>query len=70
LAHETFADVKNGKDPVGDKKKQDTVETITDLCELYMKRHSKPKKKASSIKSDNYMIEGYIKPKLGKMSVY
>jgi len=62
-------DVSLGKDPVGERQKDRSAPTMKDLCEHYMQKHALLKKKVSSAKEDQRIINRNILPVLGSKKV-
>lgn len=69
LARKIFAQVAEGLDPL--KERRETVEapTINDLCQRFMKEHSRPFKKPRSVEHDESKIRNYITPAIGTKKV-
>lgn len=68
-AYRLCAEVERGGDPAEKDKIARESDTIAQLCEQYMERHSKQFKKPRSIESDQYLIERFIKPNFGARKV-
>ncbi|WP_137391427.1 tyrosine-type recombinase/integrase [Rhodoligotrophos defluvii] len=58
-----------GADPMQDREGQRSAPTVDDLCDQYIKKHAKPRKRPSSLMNDQSMISRIIKPKLGNRKV-
>lgn len=54
-----------GKDPMAARQDAREAPTMADLCDDYLERHARPKKRLKSVKGDEQLIRLYIKPKLG-----
>lgn len=65
IARDMIVKVKMGRDPVAERKEARGAPTITDLAEMYMKRHASTKKPASAAE-DRRQWEKYIVPRWGK----
>jgi integrase len=64
-----FCLVAAGKDPAKSKRDLREAPTMKELTDDYMERHSRPNKRAGSIKNDQSMIDQIIIPKLGTKKV-
>ncbi len=62
-AREYLVSISKGIDPLEEKERAAQGETVKDLCEAYMERHAKPRKK--SWKDDRGRINKYILPVWG-----
>lgn len=69
IAKDWLAIVRGGGDPSGDRQEARKASTIADLCDRYIKEHSKPHKKPRSIAADEQLIRANIKPALGHIKV-
>jgi len=69
LARQILADVSKGNDPVNTRVEERHALTIEKLGERYMAEHAEPKKKPASIARDRQLLERFIKPSLGKITV-
>ncbi len=58
-----------GLDPLDERRESREAATVAELCNDYMDRHAKPKKRPASIRADEQLIRLYIKPKLGARKV-
>lgn len=65
MARKIFAQVAEGKDPVGDKKTETLAPTITELMQRYNKEHAKPFKKEASAALDEKNWRLHIIPFIG-----
>src|SRR6516225_6664328 len=54
-----------GQDPAAEKRAQAHADTFTELAELYMERHAKPKKK--SWRDDDRRVNNVLVPRFGKI---
>lgn len=66
LARKVFAQVAEGKDPVGDKRVQQEAPTLTQLRDRYMAEHAKPFKKEGSVELDEKNWRLHIIPNMGE----
>lgn len=57
--------ITEGYDPLESRKEAREAPTVDELCQDYLERHARPKKRQSSVKGDEHLIETYIKPKIG-----
>lgn len=69
LAKERFLEVAHGLDPAAMKRKARTEPTFKETAALYMERHARPKKKATSSAKDQRIIEQYLEPRLGSYRI-
>lgn len=69
LARKIFAQVAEGVDPVKARREAVEAPTIKDLCDRFIKEHSKPFKKARSVEHDESKIKNYILPMVGTKKV-
>jgi integrase len=58
-----------GQDPLDARIGAREAPTMTELCDDYMDRHARPKKRLASVKGDELLIRLYIRPKLGNRKV-
>jgi integrase len=61
--------VVQGLDPLGERKKASRGMTMAELCEQYMEKHVKVKKKARSITLDRRLLDLFILPEFGTRRV-
>lgn len=69
LARKVFAQVAEGKDPVGDRREVEDAPTVADLEKRYTKEHAKPRKKPRSVELDDKNWRLHILPVLGTKRV-
>ncbi len=69
LAIEALAAATVGRDPAQEKADKRRENTVAELCDRYITDHAELRKKASSIRSDKWLIRDYIKPALGTLSI-
>ncbi len=65
-ARRELAKVLDGKDPVAQRRRNSQVETFADLARLYLERHARTNKKASSAREDERIINRELLPKWGQ----
>lgn len=58
-----------GEDPMEGRREAREAATVAELCDDYMDRHARPKKRPKSVKGDEQLIRLYIRPKLGNRKV-
>jgi integrase len=58
-----------GKDPLEARHEAREAPTMAELCDDYMERHARPKKRQSSADDDESLIRLYVKPNLGNRKV-
>jgi integrase len=68
-AHRMLVQVFDGEDPVQEKRHYRASPTLADLAERYMEEHAIPKKRPSSVKSDERLLRLHILPRLGRTKV-
>lgn len=61
--------ITEGHDPLAARIEAREAPTVADLCEDYLERHAKTKKRAGSIRNDESMIGRHVKPALGPRKV-
>ncbi len=61
--------ITDGFDPLVARVEAREAPTVADLCQDYLERHAKPKKRPTSISNDTSMIDRHIKPELGTKKV-
>jgi integrase len=54
-----------GEDPLESRKEARKAATVAEMCDDYLERHARPKKRVKSVEGDERMIRLYIKPELG-----
>lgn len=64
-----LADVARGEDPVARREEQRRAGTLAEFAELYLTQHAIPKKKVSSIRSDRWLLDRHILPRLGSVPI-
>jgi integrase len=64
-----LAEVAGGHDPVEKRSEQRRAGTVAELAERYLTQHALPRKKASSIRSDRWLLDRHILPRLGGVPV-
>lgn len=69
IAADWFAEVRDGGDPAGERKKAREAPRMRDLFARYLADHARPHKKASSVRDDERMIADYLDPKFGGRKV-
>jgi integrase len=58
-----------GEDPLEERQGARLAATVSDLCDDYLARHARPKKRPASVKGDEELIRLYVTPKLGSRKV-
>jgi len=61
--------VDEGDDPATERDRERKAPTVRALADLYLERHARPKKKASSIESDERLFRLVLLPALGHLKV-
>ncbi|WP_297844629.1 site-specific integrase [uncultured Roseibium sp.] len=69
IARELYIEVRKGKDPLADKSAHRGAPDVCALCDDYITRHARPKKRPRSLEGDLSLIERFIKPEIGAMKV-
>jgi integrase len=69
MARQVHADTVRGDDPAGDRAARRKADTLEEFAKQYMSDHSRAVKKASSAKSDQWLLDRHILPKLGNRKV-
>jgi integrase len=64
-----LGDAHKGGDPARAKTDARRSLTVASLCEQYLEEHARPKKKPSSVKSDEALIRLHVLPHLGNLKV-
>jgi integrase len=67
LARDALLAIRQGEDPTGDRRDARQANTVADLCDMYIDRHSKPNKRTS--RDDERRVRVYVKPALGTLAV-
>lgn len=68
-ARALFVRIREGHDPAAERTGDREALNVSELLDMYIERHAVPYKKPSSVRSDRYIIDRYLKPKLGKLPV-
>jgi len=68
-ARAILVDISNGEDPAEIKRERRRGATIAELAERYLREHAEPKKKPSSLASDQRLLAQRILPALGPRRV-
>jgi integrase len=68
-ARHLAAQVLKGEDPGGQRQEQRLAVTLDEFSTRYIREHATPMKKAASAKSDQWMLNRYLLPKLGTRKV-
>jgi hypothetical protein len=66
-AIELFGLIAGGGDPAGDRDSAKIALTLDAFAERYLREHTRPKKKPSSVADDERKLENHIKPALGRL---
>lgn len=66
MAENAFAAVRRGEDPAKERREKLKAPTVKKLSERYLERHARPKKKASSVRNDESILNKHILPALGR----
>lgn len=61
--------IASGEDPMENRREAREAPTVADLCDDYLDRHARPKKRPKSVKGDEQLIRLYIRPKLASRKV-
>jgi hypothetical protein len=61
--------VRDGGDPVAERKAARSAETVDKFCDRYLTAHAELHKKPSSVKDDRGLMRRYIRPDLGALTV-
>ena len=69
LARKRFAEVREGTDPAAKRESARGSASIKEFAERYLTDHAQPKKRASSVASDERLLEKCIVPNLGSIAV-
>lgn len=68
-AFQLLSDVLQGQDPNEAEKAFKRSNTVSELCDLYIKYHALPNKRPSSVQKDEQAIKKDIRPVLGKFKI-
>ena len=68
-ALEVLAAVRRGEDPAGDRSDYRKAPTMADLFERFMREHARPRKKATSVVTDERIWQLHILPQIGKRKI-
>lgn len=66
LAEDKLAEVCHGGNPSAERKRALEAPTLAELADRYLEEHARPKKKPSSVKSDERLLDLHIVPALGR----
>lgn len=69
IAQDWLAEVRQGKDPCGEKSAARAAPTVKQLCERFIKEYSKLHNKPSTVESNENNIKNHVLPRLGRMKV-
>lgn len=69
LAEDKLAEVRHGGNPSVERKRALKAPTVAELADRYMEEHARPKKKPSSVKSDERLLRLHILPVFGRERV-
>lgn len=69
IARQWAAEVQQGGDPGGERSEAAKALTIAQLADRYMAEHARPKKKSSSVRSDESNLRNHVLPALGPKKV-
>ncbi|HEX4955431.1 MAG TPA: site-specific integrase [Thermoanaerobaculia bacterium] len=69
LARRRLSEVDQGSDPSAERDRLRTAPTVAQLAEMYLEKHSRPKKKPSSVAMDERLLRLFIVPRLGSLRV-
>ena len=69
MAIDVLADVRRGGDPAEARRLASKAPNVSDLCTRYLAEYAAGRKKARSVAEDERLIEGFIKPALGRRRV-
>ncbi len=61
--------IATGQDPLEIRTNDREAATVGELCDDYLERHARPKKRPKSVMGDEQLIRLYIRPKLGARKV-
>jgi len=67
-AQKVLASVLDGADPIRTRKQKRTAPTVAELSQRYLREHA-PKKKQSSVETDERLLKLYILPAIGSQTV-
>lgn len=69
IARVWSAEVALGQDPSGERKESRAAPLMNALFDRYLSEHARPRKKPSSVKEDEALIENYLRPVFGRRRV-
>jgi integrase len=64
-----LAAVRRGDDPAGDRSSYRKAPTMADLFERFMREHARPRKKATSVVTDERIWQLHVLPQVGKRKI-
>ncbi len=67
LARRRLSEVDQGSDPSAERDRLRSAPDVAQLAEMYMERHSRPKKKPASVAMDERLLRRFIVPHLGTL---
>jgi len=68
-AGELRARIRDGHDPMEERRQSRNEPTVGDLATEYLNRHATPNKRPSSLRMDRQMIDNFIRPGIGKLQL-
>ena len=69
IAREWAAQVAAGGDPAADRESKRNAPTVSDLLDRYFSDHSERNNKPSTVKNARNLVDGFIRPALGRLKV-
>lgn len=69
IAQDWLADVRKGNDPSAAKLAGRLAPTFKELCKQFIEEYSEPRNKPKTVETNQYYIDHYIVPAMGKMKV-
>jgi len=69
LAQQRLSEVAQGSDPSAERRQARKAPTVEELKDRYLEQHARPKKKPSSVESDERLLRLHILPALGARKV-
>lgn len=60
-------EVGKGRDPGGDWQVSREAATVNDLCDMYLTKYARVRKKGESLQTDERLIAKYVRPGIGKL---
>ncbi len=69
IAQDWLAEVRQGRDPGGEKSAARAAPTVKQLCERFISDYSKLHNKPSTVESNENNIKNHVLPRLGRMKV-